>query len=61
MDRNGKKPKADAGADKHPERSDTKAQTRDLLGKPEGDTPAVRDPGGVASPRAKSGSKGQRR
>lgn len=32
MDRNGKKPKA-AHADLHAERSDTKTQTRDALGR----------------------------
>jgi hypothetical protein len=60
MDRNGKKPKA-AAADTHPERSDTKAQTRDELGRSEVDARAARDEGSGSSPRTKSGSKGQRR
>jgi hypothetical protein len=60
MDRNGKKPKA-AAADTHAERSDTKAQTRDELGKSDVDARAARDESGGASPRSKSGSKGQRR
>jgi hypothetical protein len=59
MDRNGKKPKA-AAADTHAERSDTKAQTRDVLGKSEADARAGRAEGSGSSPRPKSGSKGQR-
>lgn len=63
MDRNGKKPKATTGADAHLERSDTKGQTRDALGKAGADAhvPAARGEGAVASPRAKGGSKGPRR
>jgi hypothetical protein len=60
MDRNGKKPKA-AAADMHAERSDTKSQTRDALGRTEADARAAHDASSAASARTKSGSKGQRR
>ena len=60
MDRNGKKPKA-AATDTHPERSDTKAQTRDVLGKAAVDARGARDEGSGASSRPKRESKGQRR
>ena len=60
MDRNGKKPKA-AAADTHAERSDTKAQTRDELGKSDVDGRAARDAGSGASPRSKGGSRDPRR
>ena len=63
MDRNGKKAKA-IGADTHPERSDTKAQARDVLGRMNDDaarTHGARGEDGAANGGGKRGTKGQRR
>jgi len=59
MDRNGKKAKA-VRTDLHPERSDTKSQTRDALGRTAADAQAQRERAGAEGPGAKGGRKGHR-
>jgi len=59
MDRNGKKAKAVRG-DTHPERSDTKSQTRDALGRTAADAQAQSERAGAEQRGAKAGRKGHR-
>jgi hypothetical protein len=59
MDRNGKKAKA-ARTDLHPERSDTKSQARDALGRTAAEAQAQSERAGAEQRGAKGGRKGHR-
>jgi hypothetical protein len=59
MDRNGKKPKA-ARTDLHPERSDTKSQSRDVLGRTDADVRLQSERAGAERPGTREGRKGSR-
>ena len=61
MDRNGKKPKAARDEGAHPERSDTKAQTRDVLGRADANPRDGRTAAGGDAMRAKGARSGRQR
>jgi hypothetical protein len=62
MDRNGKKPKAARTDGAHPERSDTKTQSRDTLERMNADAVLQRErTGGRSAPAAPPGKRGGHR
>lgn len=61
MDRNGKKPKAARVEDAHPERSDTKTQSRDTTERMTADAARPREQGGGGASTTAKGRRDGRR